>query len=272
MGLGDELLGTGIARDIRQRLKKRTAFGDNTRIIWSKHGPEVFRGNDNIARPGEERKPYNDLEWVAHYTGNRLYNTYDAKGLRWVWNYQFKAQPGELFLSEGELEFANRYKYGDFVLIEPNVPMWKRQAQNKLWPINSYQAVVDLMTRRHGATFVQLHYSGMAQQLVRVKHLSVPSARHAFAVLARAKLYIGAEGGMHHAAAAFGLPAVVLFGGFAPPSVLGYETHANLTGDAKGACGSMHRCSHCLRAMKSISPEQVVAAAVERWQCVPSMT
>jgi ADP-heptose:LPS heptosyltransferase len=79
--------------------------------------------------------------------------------------------------------------------------------------------------------------------------------------LARAKLYIGAEGGLHHAAAALGVPAVVLFGGFIPPLVTGYETHINLTGGAQEACGSLKPCDHCRKAMDAISVEEVAAAA-----------
>jgi ADP-heptose:LPS heptosyltransferase len=78
----------------------------------------------------------------------------------------------------------------------------------------------------------------------------------------RAKLAILPEGGLHHGAAAIEKRAVVLFGGFIPPSVTGYDTHINLVG-SDNFCGSIHPCKHCADAMKSISVETVLNAAEE---------
>jgi hypothetical protein len=50
------------------------------------------------------------------------------------------------------------------------------------------------------------------------------------------------EGGMHHAAAAVGVPAVVLFGGFIPPEIMGYKGQISLTGGAT-ACGNISQRS-----------------------------
>jgi hypothetical protein len=68
---------------------------------------------------------------------------------------------------------------------------------------------------------------------------------------------------MHHGAAAMNIPAVVLFGGFVPPAVTGYDSHTNLTGGAEFACGSFRYCEHCIAAMKAISVDEVVTAALE---------
>ena len=65
------------------------------------------------------------------------------------------------------------------------------------------------------------------------RSLTCPSFRHALAILERARLYVGGEGGLHHGAAAVGVGGVVLFGGFVPPLVTGYAVHANLTGGAE---------------------------------------
>jgi ADP-heptose:LPS heptosyltransferase len=92
------------------------------------------------------------------------------------------------------------------------------------------------------------------------RQLKTPSFRHAMAALSRAALYIGPEGGLHHASGAVGIPAVVIFGGFIPPAVTGYATHTNLTGGAE-ACGSLHACEHCREAMNAISVPDVMDAA-----------
>jgi len=83
------------------------------------------------------------------------------------------------------------------------------------------------------------------------------------AILRRAKLYIGGEGGMHHGAAAVGVQGVVLFGGFIPPEVTGYALHTNLTGGAE-ACGSFNPCAHCAAAMQAIGVDEVLEHAMKR--------
>jgi hypothetical protein len=55
---------------------------------------------------------------------------------------------------------------------------------------------------------------------------------------------------------------VVLFGGFIPPAVTGYNTHTNLTGGAV-ACGSFLPCDHCRAAMLNIGVDEAEAAALK---------
>lgn len=251
MGYGDDIIATGLARGSASR-GKRAAFGDGRKIIWGPWSEEIFKYNPHIARPGTERK--NDIEWIAHYKGNRLYNK--SGGDRWIWNYEFKPVPGELFFSQDEVEFRNQQDAG-FVLIEPNVPWQKSCAPNKDWGHDKYQAVADSLIAQ-GERVVQ--FSHGTKRLNGVETINTQkSFRHALAALSRAKYSVLPEGGLHHGAAALGIPAVVLFGGFIPPQVTGYDIHVNLTGGEE-ACGSLKECQHCRRAMSKISVEEVLKA------------
>jgi ADP-heptose:LPS heptosyltransferase len=87
--------------------------------------------------------------------------------------------------------------------------------------------------------------------------------RQASAVLAGAALLISPEGGLHHAAAALGLRAVVIFGGFISPATTGYDLHRNFFTGGQ-ACGMRLACAHCAEAMARITPEEVAAAAREQ--------
>lgn len=258
MGLGDQLLGTGMARGAKAR-GKRIAFGDGQRILWDKNSETIFRGNHNIARPGSERD--HDIEWVPYYKGHRIYNRQDPGAKRWIWNLEFRPQPGEMFFERMEQRNAARFG-GDFVLIEPNVETWKSVAPNKDWGRAKYQAVADAL-RADGYRIVQFRYDKSDAPLEGVEALRTISFRDALAIMRHAALYIGPEGGLHHGAAAVDVPAVVIFGGFIPPSVTGYDDHTNLTGGAE-ACGSYTRCQHCIDAMAAISVDEVLTAARER--------
>lgn len=250
MGYGDDLMATGMARGARAR-GKRIAFGDGKKIIFGPWSEPMFRHNPNIARPGDEGA--DDLEWIAHYKGHRLYNR--AANRRWIWNYGFRAIPGEVFFSEAEQAMAASIEPG-FVLIEPNVPRQKSVAANKDWGFRRYKAVAAILKR----SGIRVRQFAFGDRRLPVETIRTQSFRDALAVLSRAALYIGPEGGLHHGAAAVGIPAVVMFGGFIPPTVTGYDTHINLTGGAS-ACGSLLRCEHCAEAMRSISVEKVVDSA-----------
>lgn len=248
-------MATGLAKGAAAR-GKRIAFGNGRNIIWDQHSEQIFRGNPNIAPPGSEGAK--DLEWIPFYKGNRIYNRHDAVQERWIWNYNFRARPGEIFFHDKELEFAEKRAPKEFILIEPHVPDYKGYAINKTWPMLRYQNVVQLLKAK-GFNIQQFNHSGGL--LSGVGSIQTPTFRHALAVLAKAMLYIGPEGGLHHGAAAVRTPAVVLFGGFIPPQVTGYDSHINLTGSSKKACGFLTPCGHCREAMDSIKSKHVHDAA-----------
>lgn len=250
-------MATGFARGALAR-GKRIAFGDGKKLIWDTLSAGIFHGNPNIAKPGQERN--SNIEWVPFYRGNRLYNTQsETVPRRWIWNYDFRPIPGEMFFSREELNFADRMRPG-FIVIEPNVPIYKSVAPNKQWPAERYEEVARRLVA-DGHVVVQLKH-GAPISLKSASSIHSPNFRNALAMLQRASLYIGPEGGMHHGAAAVNVPGVVLFGGFIPPQVTGYDTHTNLTGNSTEACGSLKKCDHCIAAMRSIEVEEVYEAAM----------
>lgn len=275
MGYGDNIMATGMARGARAR-GVRIAFGDQVerRIRWDHNSEQVFRFNPNIAPLGSESD--RDLEWVRFYVGSRLYNQHDVPNNRWRWRRSFKARPGQVFLSPEEMAWADSAGQG-FVLIEPNVPNWKTVAPNKQWPVERFQAVAHRL-KAAGHEVAQLSF-GERYVLDGVRRIPTKTFRHGIAALARAACAILPEGGLHHAAAAQILsaptpeapegivlrertPAVVIFGGFIPPEVTGYDFHRNLAAPGN-ACGSIKPCEHCREAMAQISIEQVWTSAME---------
>jgi hypothetical protein len=251
------LIATGLAKGAAARGKK-IAFGDGRRILWDANSPTIFKGNPNIAPPkGTALNASLDLEWIRFYKGNRLYNRHTPG--RWEWNYDFRCIPGEIFLTKEEKQFAKLAGEG-FVLIEPN-PSPKSPVANKQWPFERYEEVARTL-RAEGHDVLQLHYRG-AKLLKGARQFPCPSFRIGLAVMARASLYIGGEGGLHHGAAAVGVGGVVLFGGFIPPAVTGYALHTNLTGGAE-ACGSLQPCDHCRAAMEAIGADEVLEHAMAR--------
>lgn len=257
MGLGDELIGAGLARGAAAR-GRRVAFGDGRQIIWHENARLIFARNPNVAPPGTEW--CGDVEWIAHYPGRRCYCHVSHNGGRRHWQFTpGTVQPGEIYLSQEESDAAVR-RVGDgagrLVIIEPNT---KAQAPNKRWSHERYAKAARLLAAA-GYRVAQLAAGGMA--LAGTEQIRSESFRIACAVLQRARLYIGPEGGLHHAAAALGVPAVVIFGGFISPAVTGYDLHDNVfTGDGLG-CGRVDPCDHCRECMDKITVNDIMSRAL----------
>jgi hypothetical protein len=259
IGYGDEIIGSGIARGAAAR-GRRIAFGDGEQVIWSQEAHEIYRGNPNVARPGASIG--RDVEWVRHFPGERAYGLRSED--RMIYDPAFRARPGELFFSDEELKAAEAVGPADIV-IEPAV---KLSAENKWWPFSRYRALARRLARA-GHPIVQFDHSGIGRDLLGLRRqvlpgarlLPTPTFRIAAAMLARARLYIGPEGGLHHAAAAAMRPAVVIFGGLTHPRTTGYDFHVNIFRGGE-ACGNHFRpCPHCRAALAGITVDEVHDAA-----------
>ena len=248
-------MATGMAKGAAAR-NKRVAFGDGNRIIWDQNSEQIFRNNPNIASPDWLQWP-DKLEWVDYYKGSRKYNKL-GEG-RWIWNYDFRATPGEIFFDEVEKLYGTSGK--GYVVIEPCVPRHKSVAYNKQWPHKRYDEVA-LRLISEGYRLLQFRHKGATHLVPGARPVVTKTFRLALSILGNSLLYIGTEGGLHHGAASLGVKGVVLFGGFVPPQVTGYDTHINLTGGAE-ACGSLRTCAHCIRAMDNISVDEVVDASLK---------
>lgn len=235
------LLATGIARRARLRHPgKKICIGDGSVIEWG----EVFENNPHLSKevvPG--------CIWVHSHKGFRPYIENGLiTGEKLVWKKDFKAYPGEIFLTEEE---KNQWsEYSNFVHIEPNIKGWL--GPNKDWGFARWQAVVDQMP---DIAWVQ----GPGRRLQRVQQVETKTFRDACALLEKADLFVGTDGGLHHAAAALEKKAVVVWGGFTHPRNLGYDTHINLHSGVE-PCGSLKACAHCKKAMDQITVETVVKA------------
>jgi ADP-heptose:LPS heptosyltransferase len=167
-------------------------------------------------------------------------------------------EPGEIWLTDKEKE---RYKgYKNFIYVEPNVK--GSFSGNKDWGFEKWQKVINQCPELR---FLQ----GKGKKLNGCEQVGTQSFRDACALLYHADLFIGTDGGLHHAAAALGKQAVVVWGGLVSPKILGYETHTNLHSGVP-SCGNHAACEHCRRALDAIKPEMVVNAI--RSYAVPRTT
>lgn len=246
MGLGDEIMASAWAR--RAELKHPDAkifIGPENKPEWS----AVWEYNPNICKPDQFKKGERAV-WVPHYTGHRPYIK-GTTGTNIIYNEDHRAEPGDIFLTEKEIEPFR--KYAGSILIEPHIK--GSFSGNKAWLWERWQLVANELKN-----VIQIGDQNK-KPLKSVTRVHTGDFRQALAAVSQASLVITTDGALHHAAAALGHPAVVLWGARTHPKLLGYETHTNLYTGAGESCGSMAPCQHCEDAMKRITVEMVIEAA-----------
>jgi hypothetical protein len=245
MGLGDALMDSGAARvaQLRDPRKVRILLGQ--KLVWS----EVWDNNPRLARK-DERGDFQVLYGRDPVTNMRGYHT-GKTDQRWTYNLNFRPEVGELYFTDAERAFAERF--AGRVIIEPRIK--SGASPNKQWGNERWDALA-LLCRKAGIHLTQMGGVG-TRPMSNAELIQTPSFRLACAVLARAKAFVSGEGGLHHAAAAVGVPGVVIFGGFTPVELTGYAIHRNLGVSLGDACGMRVPCAHCKLEMEKITPEQV---------------
>ena len=281
MGYGDYLMALGDAS--RQHHadpgKRPVAIGDG-RTVEDPY-PDLRFGLDFIATP-ELAASGAPVSWIVSCHGARPYHDYAAmrEQLRrqrpwqhrlrgfgkasklvqrlghYCYRDDYRATPAPVVLTARERSIAAAWSRRRFVVIEPSTK--SKASPSKRWPFERYAAVARALSKE-----IEVYQIGAKDSpgLEHIPRMDTACFRDVLPYLQAARLYIGPEGGLHHAAAAVGTKAVVIFGGYSPPRVTGYDCHANLTGGAV-ACGTQYQaCSHCVAAMNNIRVDDVLAQA-----------
>jgi hypothetical protein len=261
MGAGDDLMALGEAQALARILGGPVKIEDRDGRVQAS---DLWKGEPDIATPGVVEKHRAVLingrlcrPYINHWT------TEDGKPRIVFTGWQAAMAPARLHLTHQELDRGERVRdaLGPFVVLEPHVK--PTASPNKDWGFQNYALVVAAL---RDVTFLQLG-TGVAPVLPGVRFVQTVDFRDACAVLSAAEGYLGPEGGLHHAAAALGVPAVVIFGGFISPETTGYPTHRNLTGrKTHEPCGRWAPCDGCREALDSITPEEAAREVASLWR------
>lgn len=244
MGIGDSLMAMGEARALHKRTGQSVLIADpRGRPVKDPEG--LFAGLPYLLRRHTNSVSY--LR-IVNAPGVRPYIT-SKTATQWTWR-PYKPIPAELKFTASELEFAERYRGA--VMIEPQVKAIGHG--NKAWPAR-YWAALAADLRETGIPTVQCGPGGTLP--IADRFALTPSFRYAAAVLSVAKAFVGTEGGLMHAAAAVGTPAVIIWSEFIAPGVTGYDMHRNLR-IAGPPCGMRTDCPSCRRSMDAITSSMVL--------------
>lgn len=241
---------TGRVREL-QELDPRKVKIEYEKPRWH----DAWKDNPRIVHPGEKCDDFQTYHPRTNYL--RPYMTAKTAD-RWTWK-EYGPPRGELYLRDVELKMGEMFP--DRIILEPLLK--PGASPNKQWPFGHWKELARL-----------LELDGEVAQLAPAEPRRLPEAefiwtrsmRLAASVMKTARLAILPEGGLHHVAAAMGTKAIVIFGGYISPKVTGYKEHVNLFVESNEhplGCGWRVPCTHCVNAMRSITPEEVYAKAKE---------
>jgi hypothetical protein len=273
-GVGDDLLCTTVARELRHR---------NAGTIWiaAKH-VELFEGN-----PDARAVPISDWRFgaLAPRLGAEVrplwYTEYDPVNDRdpeppmhiAAMMCQKAGVTGQIsirpyvFLRHSESGMGRIAK--NQIAIQSTTQAAATPLGNKEWLPARFQSVVNALS---GAfNFVQLGASGDPKLDNVVDLRGKTTLRQAAAVLSNCRLFVGLVGGLMHLARAVDCPAVIVYGGREQPEISGYICNRNIrTAPPCSPCWQRNRCDHDHTCMTAIDSSTVVAAARDILNNAPS--
>lgn len=250
MGIGDELMLAGLARD--------RAGGDRALRFHSldKGGsPRWFHVWDiceHMARPGEHAAGA-----IPGFTDRLRHYCSGLTKERYTWR-AYRPVAAALRLPEHARRRAG-LGHGAVVF---NPTIKHKAPLSKDWGIERWQRLISL---KSGIRWVQIGPPPLPRMRGALAVVTSDFAE-ACAIMSGARAVVVHEGALHHAAAALGVPAVVIRGGFISDEVTGYEGQRSFFSRSEQfplGCGLRGRCEHCAAAMASIAPDAVLQAVQE---------
>lgn len=253
MGLGGYLLWTAVAREISHRsnaicLPYEALDNGMIRVIKD----EIFVNNPNFTYdvtnifPLQLNNPHTN--YCKLDTPARAHHRYDKHVIAQICEYYGIDDPKlkcDLFLTHEEIGIATNLigiKSKPLIVIEPHTK--DSYSVNKRYPFGKWQNVVNILKDRYD--FIQVGAQGN-KVLDNVKDLTGQTTfRECAAVIAEADLFLGAEGGLMHAANAVGIKSVIIVTGFLHPRMTCYPGNMNIwIGKNHGPCGMKIKCDKC---------------------------
>ena len=272
MGYGDDLMITAFAEKIKKKYPERQIVIGN---ISEKKAYDsiVYENNPNIANCNnlDFSKP---IHIIDYHSKNRPYINYSkSDNIRYVWNSTFRVTPGKLYFSDKEINQAeivfkqakkywyekNAEKYEGIIFFESSATRSHRaKFENKYnnldWGYENWKKLINNISSK----FLIIQSSHENTKILDNTFISNKLGfRESCALMSKCDLYIGSHGGFSHVAAALKKKAVVYFGGWVSPDILGYQTHHNIYfNNTSSPCGSVGiNCDHCQKAREFIKPD-----------------
>lgn len=241
MGLGDEIMALGRAERVYEQTGRPASIVTMTEaprhhMIWENNPAWIEKGGKKIIDGGGAR-PYVKF-----------------RGRQGIFNLDYQARAGRIYFDDTHY---NHDIDAPYAVIAPHLKTGA--SPNKSYGFKRWAEVI----RDFPIPVYQLGAAPYEKVLPGARFCHTSNLYDALAIISGAAVVMCNEGGTHHMAASMGVPAVVYFGGFIPPSVTGYAFHYNIAIENEhGYCGKWEHCEECHKIKKQIEPATIREKAI----------
>jgi ADP-heptose:LPS heptosyltransferase len=150
------------------------------------------------------------------------------------------------------------------VIVQRRASRW---TLNKDWPDKCWVELINSLSRRTGVIEIgEKTYNEKVPLENYVDLRDDTSLEELVAVVAAGDIFVGPVSGPAHIAAAAGIPAVVIIGGYEHPKNTSYSEHISLyTAVGCAPCWLREPCPYDLKCLKMIRPSTVESAVWRAW-------
>jgi ADP-heptose:LPS heptosyltransferase len=254
---GDTLKAATISRIVKQRFPrlKLNLTTRNPDLVETDPAVDELNGPKGFCHVAFE---YLGLVDSRGEEGNVLAGTLGQVGIR---NYDYQAR---VHLRSEEIEAA-RKRLGPVRRPVVSINVMSKELV-KVWGLDSWRELVERL--RMDFTLVQI---GDGKEPVFPGVLSFAgklTKRESMAMIAMARVHVGPDSFLMHAANGLDVPSVIIYGGSRPAGCLGYLGNRNLYVHLECSPCWLHttkgeNCTHEMKCMRMISVDQVHAAVLE---------
>ncbi|MGO9016404.1 MAG: glycosyltransferase family 9 protein [Dissulfurispiraceae bacterium] len=269
-GIGDELLLTAVAHEIKKRKQ-------SVKIWQVSHSPELLRHNPDYA------KVFSMEHWPLRYS-------IMMEPRRQRLSYAIETEPRKAEIPpkihiiaelcrkagvHGEISIKPYFFFHRDEIISGvrtarqiavqcvGINSYTTIMRNKLWDTAKFQVVIDQMREIYPAlTIIQVGSDHDYPLEGVIDRRGKTSIRETAGILSRSEVFIGTAGFLMHLARAVDCRSVIIYGGREHSWQSGYICNENLNSFVKCApCWKWDECNDDRRCMNMVQPEDVVRAA-----------
>lgn len=255
-GLGDALFVTTVAREIKKRRP-------DCRIVVDSHWPQIFHNNADVAAAfPASSQPRDDaitLDYETPWPPPRQHVLRTLCSRVGLENPDLKTY---YFTTREERMKARSIRTPSsrpLLVVHPFSGFFA--ARSKQWDFRHWKRFLEMVPPE----IETIRFGGVedpATPTERTHHREMVGLdlRLTAALLEMADAFVGQESGLAHLATALGVPSVVIFTGFVPPDVFGYDRNINLAPDLPYApCWQKDGCPPCKAEIctRAVKPETV---------------
>jgi len=265
-GIGDDLLCTTVARELKNRNSGRVWVG--TQYC------ELFEGSPDARAVSIADWRIGALARILGATSPLGYTTYNPDTdsdpeppmhfaammcQRAGVNGWISIRP-YLFLQHSESDQGKITE--NQVVIQSTTRAAATPLQNKEWLPERFQSIVNALSGNYSVIQLGASKDPKLDNVIDLRGKT--TLRQAAAILSNSRLFIGLAGGLMHLARAVECPAVIIYGGRERPEISGYICNRNIRSTPPcSPCWQRNRCDFGRACMIDISSDTVIAAVNE---------